>query len=134
MLLSIETLGYVTLTWRFSSLAWVDMTRHAPVIGGKAITVPVDMSNHTITAWVYAPNGARGQTRRPNGFQIFVKDSDWRSQYGTWFNITEEDRWVLIKLAVGRRAVERDGANCDSLNNRESCLDVLFHLNFQSRL
>jgi hypothetical protein len=35
----------------------------------------------------------------PNGFQVFVKDSEYRGEYGTWHNITEEE-WFPVTLTV----------------------------------
>lgn len=34
------------------------------------------------------PCGFVGESERPNGIQIFVKDDQWRSQYSTWENAT----------------------------------------------
>ncbi len=69
--------------------AWVDMSKKPPI----------DLANRTITAWVYAPPGSSGETDHPNGFQLFVKDEKWRSEYGPWNNVIE-GQWVQISLVV----------------------------------
>lgn len=79
--------------------AWVDWTKTAP--GNEK--VPLDLSGRTITAWVYAPKGAAGENSSSNGFQIFIKDSEWRGEYGTWNNV-EEGQWTMISLTVSTTA------------------------------
>jgi len=75
--------------------AWVNMLDNSP----SGETIPVDLTNRTITAWVYAPPGSRGDRSKPNGFQLFVKDENWKSEYGPWKNIVE-GQWIKISLAV----------------------------------
>lgn len=75
--------------------AWVNMLENPPY--GEHI--PVNLRGRTVTIWVYAPRGARGERSRPNGFQVFVKDKDYKSQYGPWHNVTEEG-WFEISLKV----------------------------------
>ena len=77
--------------------AWVDLRQSRPA---GVSDVPVNLGGRTVTAWVYAPRGARGDAERPNGFQLFVKDAEWRATYGAWQNVVEE-RWVRLSLAVG---------------------------------
>ncbi|UCG56893.1 MAG: hypothetical protein JSU70_18760 [Phycisphaerales bacterium] len=74
---------------------WVDMRDHPPV--GEH--VPVNMLGHTVAASIYAPWRARGKPDKPNGFQVFVKDKDYRSQYGPWHNVREAE-WFKISLNV----------------------------------
>ncbi len=50
-------------------------------------SIPLNLDGHTITIWVYAPEGSRGVRNSPNGFQVFVKDSQFKSEYGIWHNI-----------------------------------------------
>jgi hypothetical protein len=77
--------------------AWVDLQQNRPTgVPG----VPANLGGRTVTAWVYAPRGARGDAERPNGFQLFVKDAEWRAAYGAWQNVVEE-RWVRLSLDVG---------------------------------
>jgi hypothetical protein len=77
--------------------AWVDLRQNHPA-GIPA--VPANLGGRTVTAWVYAPRGARGDQQRPNGFQLFVKDVEWRAAYGGWQNVVEE-RWVRVSLELG---------------------------------
>ena len=62
----------------------------------------VDLTDKTVTMWVYATAGADGEAETPNGIQLFVKDGDWRSQYSQWVNV-EPERWAKLTLAVGKR-------------------------------
>ena len=80
--------------------AWVDM-QASPPAGGE--TMPVDLANRIVTAWVYSPQGARGDDKHPNGFQIFVKDEAFRSLYGPWNNVAE-GAWTPITLTVSSAA------------------------------
>jgi hypothetical protein len=80
--------------------AWVDMRKSRPPGVGD---VPLNLDGHTVRAYVYAPRGAKGDSRRPNGFQLFVKDDEWRAAYGPWQNVIEEE-WVRIELEVGAPA------------------------------
>ncbi len=75
--------------------AWVDMEKCPPA----GVKIPCDMENKTITAWVYAPKDSEGMGNSPNGFQVFVKDSNWKNQYGPWHNI-EEGKWNEVKMTV----------------------------------
>ncbi len=80
--------------------AYVDM-RYFPPMGVKA---PVNLENVPITIWVYVPAGAAGESDRPNGVQVFVKDQNWKNEYGTWFNLPNyTDRWVPISLTPSRQ-------------------------------
>lgn len=85
-----------------SGEAFVDMRKYPPV--GEH--VPVDMRGRTISAFVYAPWGARGTPDSPNGFQVFAKsqsaDDDVNEcRYGPWYNAREAE-WREIKLKVSR--------------------------------
>ncbi len=80
--------------------AYVDMRYFAPT-GVKA---PVNLDNVLITVWVYVPGGAAGDSDRPNGVQVFVKDQNWKNEYGTWFNLPDyTDKWVPINLTPSRQ-------------------------------
>jgi hypothetical protein len=68
------------------------------------ITTPADMDmrGKTITACVYAPSGAGGDPRSPNGFQLFVKDKDFRNHYSAWVDIAGyEEMWLKLTLTPG---------------------------------
>ena len=60
----------------------------------------VELAHHKLSAWVYAPAQAIGDPEHPNGFQLFVKDEHWRSQYGAWVNAVP-DEWTQVELVVG---------------------------------
>ena len=80
--------------------AWVDM-QASPPTGGE--TIPINLTNRAVSAWVHAPQSARGDEKYPNGFQMFVKDEQFRSLYGPWNNVAE-GRWIKITVTVSRSA------------------------------
>lgn len=67
---------------------------------------PQNLENKPITVWVYVPREALGDPEKPNGIQVFVKDKDWRGEYGTWWNITPAivDSWQQVTLTPSRSA------------------------------
>jgi hypothetical protein len=75
--------------------ALVDM-RTSPPMGEH---IPVSMLGRTVTAWIYAPWGARGEPDKPSGFQVFVKDTNGKSEYGPWHNVREGE-WFKVSLNV----------------------------------
>jgi hypothetical protein len=76
--------------------AWVEIAGPAP----SRRASPQDLSERTLTLWVYAPRGTRGPHNRRNGVQLFAKDSEWRSLYGPWNNIDMEDEWFSVDLPL----------------------------------
>lgn len=60
----------------------------------------IELAHRRVSAWVYAPAEAVGDPDHPNGFQLFVKDEHWRSQYGPWVNAVP-DEWTQLELVVG---------------------------------
>lgn len=89
--------------------AWVNMNDDPP--GDE--TIPIDLTNRTITAWIYAPKGSKGDPKKPNGLQVFVKDDNWKNEYGPWFDIDKEDEWFSISLTV-RATKPKKGGYMDS--------------------
>jgi hypothetical protein len=81
--------------------AFVDMRYNLPT--GTTTPAPYDLTGTTITCWVYAPPGSAGDANSPNGFQVFVKDKSFKSEYGTWENIApeREGTWFQISLTSG---------------------------------
>ncbi len=75
--------------------AWANW-QHRPLAGFEA---PLDLEGRRITAKIYAPAGAFGESGRPNGFQLFVKDEHWNSLYGPWRNVLENE-WTEIAIQV----------------------------------
>lgn len=58
--------------------------RYVPGLEDKT---PIDLTSHEIIAEVSVPEEFDGWESHPNGVQVFVKDADWKSQYGEWINI-----------------------------------------------
>jgi hypothetical protein len=84
--------------------AWVDM-RNFPPLNESLPFKSVDLSNQTVTVWVYAPAGSIGDKNQPNGFQIFVKDINWNSSYGPWVNVMENE-WVQLSFPITESAAQ----------------------------
>ena len=76
--------------------AFVDLRTNPPTGMNKSDFY--DLTDQTITCWVYAPTGSGGAPDSLNGFQIFVKDAGDKSEYGTWHNIEQENTWFPITL------------------------------------
>jgi hypothetical protein len=75
--------------------AWVDMRNNPP----SNERIPVDLTNRKVSAWIFAPPGSVGDSSMPNGFQLFVKDANWKSEYGPWMNVIE-GQWIQISMTV----------------------------------
>lgn len=75
---------------------WINMKKNPP----PGVQVPLNLRDRTVTAWVYAPPGAEGDTSKPNGLQLFVKDTNWKTEYGIWQDVIE-GQWNKISLTVG---------------------------------
>ncbi|MBN1269936.1 MAG: beta-galactosidase, partial [Kiritimatiellae bacterium] len=63
---------------------FVDMMNYPP----PGVTAPVDLAGKRIEAWVYCPPGLGGPANNPNGVQVFCKDANWKSFYGSYEHIT----------------------------------------------
>jgi len=61
---------------------------------------PENLTGHTVTAWVYAPVAAGSEEGNPSSWQLFVKDDQWHSEYGSMSNIVE-GQWTQLSLTVG---------------------------------
>ena len=68
-----------------------------PALAGKR----VDLSNKRITVSIYIPKELiRDMSpQSPNGVQLFIKDSNWKSQYGTWHNISKPG-WMDVSYTT----------------------------------
>lgn len=69
--------------------------------GETFVEIPVqNLESKPITVWVYVPAKALGEPAKPNGVQVFVKDSHSRSEYGRWSDITAGtvSTWQQITL------------------------------------
>ena len=60
-----------------------------------------NLTGQTVTGWIYAPQNSAGDPEHPNGYQLFVKDSQWHSEYGSLTGIVE-GQWVKLSLTVGK--------------------------------
>jgi len=69
---------------------------YVPDLMGK---VPINMVGKEISVLVKVPNDFADDPSHPNGVQVFVKDSDWKSQYGPWKNIKWANTWITITLS-----------------------------------
>lgn len=78
--------------------AFVDLSDHAPF----GVDAPVNLEGVTLRCWIYAPEDSGGSASHPNGLQLFVKDDNWHSEYGTWVNI-EERQWNEVTLTPSRQ-------------------------------
>ncbi len=61
------------------------------------VETPINLQGQEISIYVWSPAGARGTNAYPNGLQIFVKDDQWRAEYGTWTPIYE-GVWQKVTL------------------------------------
>jgi hypothetical protein len=75
---------------------WINMKKNPP----DGVRVPLNLRDQTVTAWVYAPPGAEGDLSKPNGLQLFVKDTNWKAEYGIWQDVIG-GQWNKISLSVG---------------------------------
>jgi hypothetical protein len=96
---------------RYSLKLTTELEGHHPnKSSGEAYAkiAPTNMTTITITALVYAPEGAGGAPNSPNGFQLFVKDQNYKSHYSAWLDIAGlTDKWLELALAPGAKS-ERD--------------------------
>jgi hypothetical protein len=76
---------------------YIDFTKQRSAQAARSI----DLRNKVITAWVKAPGKAVGDDTKPNGVQLFVRDTEGRSQYGSWLNL-QPHQWQQLHIAVGR--------------------------------
>jgi hypothetical protein len=70
---------------------------------GITTPAPYNLTSVAITCRVYAPPGSAGARNSPNGFQVFIEDENFKSEYGTWENITpeREGTWFPVILTPG---------------------------------
>ncbi|MBN1270015.1 MAG: hypothetical protein JXB04_10520, partial [Kiritimatiellae bacterium] len=78
---------------------WVDMATYEPF----GTPVPTDFAGREVAIYVYCPAGARGPSASPNGLQVFAKDDEWRSEYGTWTPVIEGS-WQKVVLVPAATA------------------------------
>ena len=60
-----------------------------------------DLDGKAIAVDIYCPTGSSGSPSAYNGLQVFVKDSEYRNEYGKWKNISDgENTWYTVTLTV----------------------------------
>ncbi|MBN1270059.1 MAG: hypothetical protein JXB04_10750, partial [Kiritimatiellae bacterium] len=74
--------------------AWVDLQTCEPV----GAPVPVDLEGKEVAIYAYCPPGSRGPESSPNGVRVFVKDDEWRAEYGTWAPVVEGSWQKLVLI------------------------------------
>ncbi len=67
--------------------------------------IPMDLEGREISMYVYCPPGMVGDPSSPNGFQVFVKDEKWRSEYSRWVDV-EPGKWLRLTLTPSREEPE----------------------------
>ncbi len=66
-----------------------------------SLDTPIDLTGKTISAWIYAPLGIRGEPTQPNSLHLFVADRQGRKLYGTSTNFLEGG-WFQVTLSVAQ--------------------------------
>ncbi len=69
-------------------------------VQGLESQIPYNMQGRTITATVRVPEEFVGEASRPNGVQVFVKDVNWKNQYGKWVNITRNGKDLEFTVTI----------------------------------
>lgn len=87
---------------RSSGEVWAPLVTNAPADAGASD----DLFGRTVVAWVYCTESASGRSGQRNGFQLYVKDSKWRSQYGAWVP-AEPGEWLRLAVTVGDNGAEQ---------------------------
>ena len=83
----------------------MDMRNSKP----PGVQLPANLEGVPITIRVFVPGTGAGDPRLPNGLQVLVKDDSWRSEYGTWLNLSGmTDTWITVQLTPSREK-PRDG-------------------------
>ncbi len=59
---------------------------------------PMNLASRPISMLIKIPEGLVGPEENPNGARLFVEDADYNSQYGTWVNLKEADKWYRLDL------------------------------------
>jgi len=79
--------------------AYVEMIRSAP----REAAIPADLESVEITVWMYVPEKAAGDQNSQNSVQVFVKDQNNKSEYGSWFKLPGyTDKWIPVKLTPSK--------------------------------
>jgi hypothetical protein len=85
-----------TGTNRQQGAAKVDMRYYPPPV----VRAPFDLSSKVIDAYVYCPVGSQSTNpANPNQVRIYVKDTNWTSQYGAYTTM-KDGTWVRVSHTV----------------------------------
>jgi hypothetical protein len=93
--------------------------------------LPIDMRNYTITAEFDIPQGFVGPVAAPNGIQLFVKDDNYKSLYGSWTNIVAPGR-ITIDLKPANRSPVNGYMDSDFNPTRIVWIGIKFAINDKS--
>jgi hypothetical protein len=71
---------------------YIDLRSHTP----PGVSVPVNLTNVTVSCWLFLPSGSSGNPNAPNGVQFFFKSQGFYSLYTPYQNIRpdQEGKWV----------------------------------------
>ncbi len=78
--------------------AYIDMLQQPP---RDESVGPYNLQGHPITCWVFVPTETQREVGIPwIGFQVFVKDMSYKSEYGTWVSIASNQmgKWLRISM------------------------------------
>jgi hypothetical protein len=85
---------------------FVNMENYPP----SGVSAPVDLSCKPLSCWVYVPTCGLGDPAESNVVQLFVKDADGRSEYGTLTQVVR-NQWFEVGLRPS--TLEPDGGYKD---------------------
>ena len=55
-----------------------------------------------------------GDKERPNGFQLYVKDKNWKAKYGPWYDV-QEGQWAQVTFPVGAAEADFDPSQVNAI-------------------
>jgi len=84
----------------------VDLNNHPP----SGISVPLDLECKPLSCWIYVPACGLGDPAEPNLVQLFVKDTNGKSEYGTPTQVVRK-QWFEVRLRPS--TLEPDGGYKD---------------------
>lgn len=92
---------------------FIDLRNHAPQgMPPDCWKAPVNLWNMPLFAKAFCPAGLQGTSHAPNGFQLFVKDNQWRTLNGPYVNLSQGvDKWY--ELSVTPDLVPPPGGSMD---------------------
>ncbi len=73
--------------------AFVNVVNHPP----PGVSVPLDLKCKPLSCWIYVPTCGLGDPAEPNLVQLFVKDANGKSEYGTPAQVVR-NQWFEVRL------------------------------------